>query len=614
MEKALPSGALRFVAVPPCRLADTRDPAFTGAFGPPSLVAAATRDFPVAGHCGVASTAQAVSLNVTVVNPDRPGFIGIWPGGDPQPSPLVSSLNYVTGQVVPNAVIAPLGSTGAMTVVTVGKTDLILDVNGYYDVLVPVESLNGLSGALTLQAGPNVAVTPSGQTLTISAAGGGGGTITGVGAGEGLTGGGTSGSVSLAVASQGITSGMIASGAVGSRPDQQRAGAGAGHGRLSSGIDLPDDQPGRHRRVPGGQPATDRLLWFRHSTARATSAYYTSITIGADGLGLISYYDDTNGDLKVAHCSERRLLDRDDGHTRQHGQRRLLHLDHDRRGRPRPHQLLRPHERRPEGGPLQRHRLLDRDDRPPSTARATSASTPRSRSARTASASSATTTTPTATSRWPTAATPPARPRRLATLDSTGDVGQYTSITIGADGLGLISYYDATNGDLKVAHCSNAACSTATTATLDSTGDVGRVHLDHDRRGRPRPHQLLRHHERRPEGGPLQQHRLLDRDAGHTRQHGQRRLLHLDHDRRGRPRPHQLLRRHERRPQGGPLQRTPPARPRRRPHSTATGNVGYVRPRSRSARTASASSATTTARTATSRWPTARACCASRMS
>ena len=30
-----------------------------------------------------------------------------------------------------------------------------------------------------------------------------------------------------------------------------------------------------------------------------------------------------------------------------------------------------------------------------------------------------------------------------------------TSITIGADGLGLISYYDVTNGDLKVAHCSN---------------------------------------------------------------------------------------------------------------------------------------------------------------
>jgi len=29
------------------------------------------------------------------------------------------------------------------------------------------------------------------------------------------------------------------------------------------------------------------------------------------------------------------------------------------------------------------------------------------------------------------------------------------SITIGADGLGLISYYDVTNADLKVAHLSN---------------------------------------------------------------------------------------------------------------------------------------------------------------
>jgi hypothetical protein len=43
-----------------------------------------------------------------------------------------------------------------------------------------------------------------------------------------------------------------------------------------------------------------------------------------------------------------------------------------------------------------------------------------------------------------------------------------TSVTIGADGLGLISYYDVTNGDLKVAHCSDAACSSAIITTLDS--------------------------------------------------------------------------------------------------------------------------------------------------
>ena len=46
----------------------------------------------------------------------------------------------------------------------------------------------------------------------------------------------------------------------------------------------------------------------------------------------------------------------------------------------------------------------------------------------------------------------------ITTLDSTGNVGKYTSVTIGADGLGLISYRDRTNTDLKVAHCSNAFC------------------------------------------------------------------------------------------------------------------------------------------------------------
>jgi hypothetical protein len=41
---------------------------------------------------------------------------------------------------------------------------------------------------------------------------------------------------------------------------------------------------------------------------------------------------------------------------------------------------------------------------------------------------------------------------RTSTLDSASYVGQYTSIAIGADGLGLISYYDSTNEDLKAAH------------------------------------------------------------------------------------------------------------------------------------------------------------------
>ena len=47
----------------------------------------------------------------------------------------------------------------------------------------------------------------------------------------------------------------------------------------------------------------------------------------------------------------------------------------------------------------------------------------------------------------------------LTPLDSIKST--YTSTTIGADGLGLISYsyWDGTNTDMKVAHCENAFCS-----------------------------------------------------------------------------------------------------------------------------------------------------------
>ena len=46
----------------------------------------------------------------------------------------------------------------------------------------------------------------------------------------------------------------------------------------------------------------------------------------------------------------------------------------------------------------------------------------------------------------------------VTTLHSAGNVGTYTSVTFGTDGLGLISYFDTTNFALKVAHCSNVFC------------------------------------------------------------------------------------------------------------------------------------------------------------
>jgi hypothetical protein len=59
------------------------------------------------------------------------------------------------------------------------------------------------------------------------------------------------------------------------------------------------------------------------------------------------------------------------------------------------------------------------------------------------------------------------------TLASTGNIGLYTSLTIGSDGLGLVSFRDASAATLDVAHCSNLACSSATVSTVDASGIEG---------------------------------------------------------------------------------------------------------------------------------------------
>jgi hypothetical protein len=58
----------------------------------------------------------------------------------------------------------------------------------------------------------------------------------------------------------------------------------------------------------------------------------------------------------------------------------------------------------------------------------------------------------------------------ITTVDDPANfVGTYTSITIGADGLPVISYKDGTAGSLKVAHCGDPSCSAGnTTTTVDN--------------------------------------------------------------------------------------------------------------------------------------------------
>ena len=81
---ALPSAPLPFVAIAPCRLADTRAGfGFSGAWGPPGLAGGVSRDIPIIGQCTIPPSAQAVSANFTATNTLGPGFLAVWPQGRP---------------------------------------------------------------------------------------------------------------------------------------------------------------------------------------------------------------------------------------------------------------------------------------------------------------------------------------------------------------------------------------------------------------------------------------------------------------------------------------------------------------------------------------------------
>lgn len=137
---ALPAAAqeaLRFTAVTPCRVVDTRNP--NGTFGGPAIEGGSSRSFPLPeGSCNLPLGAAAYSLNVTVVPFTTLGYLTIWPTGQQQP--LVSTMNSPDGRVKANAAMVLSGSGGAAVSVYVSDTtNVIIDVNGYY---TPVNDSN----------------------------------------------------------------------------------------------------------------------------------------------------------------------------------------------------------------------------------------------------------------------------------------------------------------------------------------------------------------------------------------------------------------------------------------------------------------------------------------
>jgi hypothetical protein len=143
---SLPANAspLVFVAMTPCRIVDTRaSQGFPPPYGPPSLVAGASRTFTIApsATCTIPSIAQAFSFNITVVPSTPSGFITAYPAGPPGPVPLAATLVWSQGATTSNAAIVPGGSLGSpvgggmpgfVDVFASSATDIVIDINGYY--------------------------------------------------------------------------------------------------------------------------------------------------------------------------------------------------------------------------------------------------------------------------------------------------------------------------------------------------------------------------------------------------------------------------------------------------------------------------------------------------
>ncbi len=115
------------------RMLDTRPTGTTtdGQYmGVGRITAGTTYELPIAGRDAVPSGVMSVVLNVTAVSPSGGGFISVFPCGQTQPN--ASNLNFSAGEVIPNLVIAGVGTGGRVCFFTSVDTDLLVDVSGYF--------------------------------------------------------------------------------------------------------------------------------------------------------------------------------------------------------------------------------------------------------------------------------------------------------------------------------------------------------------------------------------------------------------------------------------------------------------------------------------------------
>lgn len=123
------SSAGELTAVTPARILDTRvgTGGFTSPLGPQQPI-----DVQITGRGGVPSAGvSAVVMNVTATEATAETYVTVWPTGLPRP--VISNLNVVAGQTVPNLVTVKVGAAGRVSAFNfAGSTHLLFDVVAFY--------------------------------------------------------------------------------------------------------------------------------------------------------------------------------------------------------------------------------------------------------------------------------------------------------------------------------------------------------------------------------------------------------------------------------------------------------------------------------------------------
>jgi hypothetical protein len=129
------SGASLYQPTDPLRILDTRDG--TGEAPVAPVAAGSPLDLKVTGGVrNVPDTATAVILTVTALMATAPTDVRVYPrpADGTAPGPEASNLNVQPGQILPNLVIAKVGSGGYVRLQNSnGSVELVADLSGWYD-------------------------------------------------------------------------------------------------------------------------------------------------------------------------------------------------------------------------------------------------------------------------------------------------------------------------------------------------------------------------------------------------------------------------------------------------------------------------------------------------